>query len=175
MIDTENSVNSSFRYLLVLYIALFVIVIPLLFLAIPNVKRNMEENQVIEHYQLWKEHRAKSISSSKDVYLWSFNGLISTERIMPKGVKDDLHLTIESLLLPLSEEEKQAGFVTFIPEDTKLEGITIKDKKAFIVLSKEFLNTPDLERALESIKMTLASSYEIESLEILVGEEVFSM
>ncbi len=86
-----------------------------------------------------------------------------------------LHSVLEALLLPLSDEEKRNGLTTYISGETRLTGVSEKDGYIFVVLSRDFLSSPDVTLALEQIKKTLAAVCRVESLTVISGEKVFRL
>ena len=164
--------KSSIRYLLLLYITLFVLAIPLVLLSLPDLKKSIEESRILEHYSFWRNSELNKERKAVTVVLESFNGLVETERIIHPGLRDQLHYTIEALLMPLSVEEKEAGLVSNIEEGVSLIGATVSDKIAFVTLSSEFLSSADISQAADEINKTLAINLGTEGLVIIVDDNV---
>ena len=115
MENRDNGQKSSFRYLFVLYIVLFLLALPLSVLAIPNLKANLEETRFLEHYALWKDKESAKDVRSVKVVLSSYSGLVESERTIHTGYRDLLHYTLEAVLLSETVEEKAKGFISLIP------------------------------------------------------------
>ena len=64
---------------------------------------------------------------------------------------------------------------TFIPEGTKLIGASYDGGFFFVELSKEFLSSKDIDKALEQIKKTLNLYYKVESLTVISDETIFKI
>ena len=172
MENKEREHKSSFRYLLVLYITLFVISIPLLIISFPSLKKSITDSRIIEHYTLWKSNEEEKERKEITVILESVLGEQEIKRVMHPGLRDPLHYTLEALLIPLSKEEKEKGLVSEIKEGVKLEGATIRDNIAFVSLSSDFLLSDDLKMASEEIYKTLYNNLGIDGLVILVDENI---
>lgn len=167
----ENSPSpSSFRYLTVFYLVLFLYCGILAFLAYPKVKEYLQEVNLAQHYELWKTKESSLQESNVPVVLNSFAGNTTVERVVAVSKKDQLHYVTEALLLPLSGEELKAGYISLIPPGTKLLGIAQADGYFFVRLSEEFLSSEDLEGALLQIKETLNLYEDVESLTVICGE-----
>ncbi|MCI7606788.1 MAG: hypothetical protein MSS69_08535 [Spirochaetales bacterium] len=164
--------KSSFRYLLVLYITLFVISIPLLILSFPSLKSSIHNTNLIEHYSLWKSNEEEKERKEVTVILESINGEAESNRIIHPGLRDSLHYTLEALLLPLSKEEKEAGLISEIKEGVTLKGATIQDNIAFVSLSSDFLLSDDIYKAACEIHKTLSKNLFTEGLVVIVDDEV---
>ena len=172
MENKEREHKSSFRYLLVLYITLFVISIPLLIISFPSLKKSITDSRIIEHYTLWKSNEEEKERKEITVILKSVLGEQEIKRVIHPGLRDPLQYTLEALLIPLSKEEKEKGLVSEIKEGVKLEGATIRDNIAFVSLSSDFLLSDDLEMASEEIYKTLYNNLGIDGLVILVDENI---
>ena len=172
MENKEREHKSSFRYLLVLYITLFVISIPLLIISFPSLKKSITDSRIIEHYTLWKSNEEEKERKEITVILESVLGEQEIKRVIHPGLRDPLHYTLEALLIPLSKEEKEKGLVSEIKEGVKLEGATIRDNIAFVSLSSDLLLSDDLEMASEEIYKTLYNNLGIDGMVILVDENI---
>ena len=168
----EREQKSSFRYLLVLYITLFVISIPLLILSFPSLKKSISDSRFIEHYELWKSSEEEKERKIVTVTLESILGEKEIERVIHPGLRDPLHSTLEALLLPLSKDEKENGLISEIKEGVKLKGATIQDNIAFVSLSSDFLLSPDIDKAAEEIYKTLYNNLGVDGLVVIVDDNV---
>ena len=168
----EREQKSSFRYLLVLYITLFVISIPLLILSFPSLKKSISDSRFIEHYELWKSSEEEKERKIVTVTLESILGEKEIERVIHPGLRDPLHYTLEALLLPLSKDEKENGLISEIKEGVKLKGATIQDNIPFVSLSSDFLLSPDIDKAAEEIYKTLYNNLGVDDLVVIVDDNV---
>lgn len=158
--------KGHFRYLLIMYIVLLCIVVSLFFLFRKRISRNIEESRIVEHYRLWKEEMTTD-EESCSVALYLDDEIVFRKRTVPHKV-DTLHSIIEALLLPLDEE----GYVSYIPPETTLIGISEETGFFFIELSSGFLKSGNITKAVEQIKRTLTNYYPLESLTIICGSTV---
>lgn len=168
----EREQKSSFRYLLVLYITLFVISIPLLILSFPSLKKSVSNSRIIEHYELWKSSKEEKERKVITVTLEGIFGEKETERVIHPGQRDPLHYTLEALLLPLSKDEKENGLISEIKEGVKLKGATIQDNIAFVSLSSDFLLSDDTDGAAEEIYKTLHNNLGVDGLVVIVDDTI---
>lgn len=164
--------KSSFRYLLVLYITLFVVTIPLLILSLPSLRNSIAESRILEHYEIWRSNEKEKERKEVSVILESINGEESVKRVIHPGLRDPLHYILETLLLPLSREEKAMGLISEIKEGVTLEGASIQDNIAFVSLSSDFLLSDDLYGAADEINKTLSLNLQTDGLVILVEDTV---
>ena len=141
-------------------------------LSFPSLKKSVSNSRIIEHYELWKSSKEEKERKVITVTLEGIFGEKETERVIHPGLRDPLHYTLEALLLPLSEDEKENGLISEIKEGVKLKGATIQDNIAFVSLSSDFLLSDDLEMASEEIYKTLYNNLGIDGLVILVDENI---
>ena len=171
MYKKGNGKKTSFRYLLVLYITLFVISVPLFILSIPSLKRSINDYRLLEHYRIWRSSEEEKERKEVTVILESISGETEAKRVIHPGLRDSLHYTLEALLLPLSKEEKEKGLISEIQEGVILKGATIQDNIAYVALSSDFLNSADIDAAYNEINKTLSNNLDTDGLVILVDNE----
>ena len=164
--------SSSFRYILVMYIILVAVFVPLFLILRPTILRNIEESGIVEKAKEYRENGGKE-SGSCTVALASGDDFVFTERTVNFS-SSDLHSLIEALLLPLSDEERERGLSSSIPEGTRLIGATAEDGFFFISLSDDFLESGNLRESYDEIKKTLESRYFVESLTVICGDKLIS-
>lgn len=170
----ENQTSQgSFRYTVVFGILLVVYTAIALWFTFPMILFNLTENRLLEHIAIWKGSDIYEPTAEVEVILTGYSGEKSVLRTVNSGRKDLLHVTLEALLLPLSEEELKAGLISMIPEGTHLKGATMVDGMCFVSLSSRFLEAEDKEEALEQMKKTLSLHFEPEGLVVVSGKEVF--
>ena len=166
--------GTRIRYLLVLYILLAVYIVAMAVILGGRIRSNAEEAGFRAHAEAWLNKENMFSSTEVQCVLYSSKGPVATARTYVPGRKDELHYSLESLLSPISDEELRRGLISYIPEGTKLEGVSYRDGYAFVVLSEEFLSSTSVEKALEQIKMTLSLHKETESLYVYSGDQVFA-
>ncbi|MGN1164649.1 MAG: hypothetical protein ACI4S4_07600 [Candidatus Ornithospirochaeta sp.] len=170
MDDNSPEQKTSFRYLLVLYIVLFVVSVPLFIFSIPSLEESIMNTGIYEHFLLWRKNEGRS-DRSVSVTLLSYWGEVESRRTIEPGFRDDLHTVAEAILMPLSREEKKNGYISPIASGTKLVGAVVVDSIPFLSLSEEFLETEDMAGAASVIEKTLRANLGTEGLVILVGDE----
>ena len=138
---------------IVSYIAFFLV---LWFSFTPEIKANFEEHAYIERYQRYRARESAVYPMDMKIILIGEDGLTEVERTIPNLGRDQLHLRLEALLMPLSEEEEEKGLYSAIPEGTELIGVSQKGKVILVELSDEFLKSRDMEAASAQIRKTLS-------------------
>ena len=161
--------KGHFRYLLIMYIMLIPVIVSLFFLFRSDIMSNIETSGVIRHYAIWKEEKSNTVSTYS-VALYSNNNIIFEDRAITRKA-DDLHSLVEALLMPLSNE----GLTTYIPEGTKLIGISEEMGFFYVKLSQEFLSSSDINKATIQIRETLDNYYALESLTVICGSTIITV
>ncbi len=162
--------HGHFRYSFVLYIILIATVLPLFILTLPVIKSNIENSTFKEHYALWKDER-KEREKDYTVFLFSDDDIVEVNRKVTWR-EDEKHSLIEALLLPADNDEKEKGYTSFIPEGTRLIGMSEKDGFFFIEFSSPILTSSNMTKVAEQIKKTLQNYYFLESLTIISGKTI---
>lgn len=111
----------------------------------------------------------------KDTYscaLYSIDGPVIRSLEVNKGFTDDRHMMIEALLGGPDDENLAEGLITYIPERTRLIGISEKNNICFVSLSERFLDSPDIDKAVTQIKKTLNNAYPHLRVAVMVGKEI---
>lgn len=166
--------QGSFRYTLVMYIILLILVIPGLFFLVPRAKQNLANYHIREHYEMWRASKDDSNIAYYPVILFSDGKEVNVERKITNA-STPIHSLLEALISPLNKTEKNNMLSTFIPEGTKLIGASYDGGFFFVELSKEFLSSKDIDKALEQIKKTLNLYYKVESLTVISDETIFKI
>ena len=164
--------KGHFRYLLIMYIMLIPVIVSLFFLFRSDIKSNIEASGIIRHYAIWKEERSNT-DSTYSVALYNNSNIILVNRTIPRKA-DNLHSAVEALLMTLSDDETAAGLVSFIPQGTKLIGISEEMGFFYVKLSSVFLSSPDINKATMQIKETLDNYYALESLTVICGSTIIA-
>lgn len=167
--EEEKRRNSScIRFFLWFIPAYLILLVSLLLLLGPRIRDNLEKGSYLEKYKAYMTSFLEKDKVELPVILYSIDGETTSYRTVEKKVDDDDHLIMEALLLPLSEEELKNGFISYIPAGTRLIGITRKKHIALLDLSKDILDSKDLNKAVIQIEKTLRSLDENLRVSILV-------
>ena len=145
------------RYWVVTVLSYAAFFLALFFLLRGTIRTNFVSGGYRETAEEFIAMRNRTEYEKKDVALWSADGIVISEKEMEKSLSDDTHVLLEALLEGPGPDELSKGLITYIPEGTRLIGVTERDNMYFVALSKDFLDTPDKNRAFEQIKTTLAS------------------
>ena len=140
------------RYARIFFLVLAAYTALMLVLAVPRVEDVLEAYRVKEHIALYREAPEMEYSTYT-VILSTASGFTEAERTIERRGRDDLHLAIEALLQDESDVELASGAISYIPEGTKLRGVSMQDGCVFVDLSKEMRNAP--AKAWEEIERTL--------------------
>ncbi|WP_319757578.1 GerMN domain-containing protein [uncultured Sphaerochaeta sp.] len=81
------------------------------------------------------------------------------------------HDSYEALLKGPTREVLSSGLVSYIHPKTVLIGVTLSNKILFVDVSKEFLDSLDIEKAIEQMKTTAIAFSQVKDLVILVEGE----
>ncbi len=161
--------KGHFRYLLIMYVLLIVVMASLFFLFRYDIKNNIIESGILEHYAIWKEEKSNT-DSAYSVAIYRNESIINEERIVTRKT-DDLHSLIEALLVSPGED----GSVSYIPEGTKLIGISEETGFFYVEFSSAFLSSSDISKAVEQVKRTLENYYTVQSLTVICGSTVIKV
>ena len=163
---------------LILIIALLVLGI----VSLPRIARSIEESRMLE---LVRSHLAQKAldqaspdsslpvvtlvfpipGSGSSYTFYEFSARVAGKRIY--------HETIEALLAGPPREALAKGAVSFIPVDTKLIGLSISNRIAFIDLTKDFLSKTSwgetgAEGAIAQVRRTLRMFDGVRDIVILI-------
>lgn len=81
---------------------------------------------------------------------------------------DAAHDTLENLLGGPNVANVQLGAASFIAPGTRLIGCTLSNRILFVDLSKEFLDSLDLDKAVRQVEETMCAFESIDQVSILV-------
>ena len=147
MSGEKGDIRHSSAAVAIILLLIFAVAVTVRF-RLPTIKETLRSE---EHIALYREE--KSASVAYPVFLHSSSSPVLTERIIRKPLTgDDLHLAMEALLLPETEEEISKGLISYIPDGTSLIGIAVCHDYVFIDFSEELENAPD--KAFEEIALT---------------------
>lgn len=165
--------GSPIKYTLIYLLLLMVFTAITAFFIYPKAIENIERVDLKGHYELYKKTKTHSDILSISVPLYSGSNIIYSSRELPSLGRDKTHLTLEALLLEQSEEEKSKGLESAIAKKTKLIGASEDNGYFFIELSKEFLKSEDIEKALKEIHAALQYYMNVKELTILSDGKTF--
>ncbi|MDD7200241.1 MAG: GerMN domain-containing protein [Sphaerochaetaceae bacterium] len=87
---------------------------------------------------------------------------------------DQYHDTLENLLAGPDLASIRKGAASFIAPDTELIGCTLSSRTLFVDLSRQFLGSPDLGKAVEQIETTMRAFDAVDRVQILVDGQPLS-
>lgn len=169
-----NSRHSGIRYQLIFTIILIIYASALAYLAYPIAKGNLEELNVIKHYDRYIEEKHSKEFETFMVFLHTNNGLVSIERSIEVNARDLLHLALEALLLGPSEEDLKKGIITYIPKDTELVGVSESNGSIFVEFSKEILDSRNPDAAYSQIESTIRHSMTCKDIYIIANNSIIN-
>jgi spore germination protein GerM len=178
--DKERT-DSRHPWLLYGYLAITILSIILVVIALPNIKRAMEESQMIPLVRAYLEQSGDEANSQATTEVkfpipeTTGNGFsFGTYAMMVDNNASHNHRRVEALLKGPPVEALEEGAVTFIPKGTQLRGLTVSYRIAFVDLSKEFLNKTvwedgSYELRRKQLKDTLLQNPDVRDVVILIG------
>lgn len=81
---------------------------------------------------------------------------------------DQYHDTLENLLAGPDLASVKKGTASFIAPHTELIGCTLSSRTLFVDLSRQFLDSPDLDKAVEQMEATVLAFEAVDKVQILV-------
>lgn len=148
----DDKGRKGIRYSRIVLLILIIYTAIMLALSIPRIPGIMEMYRVKEHIDLYI-NGDEAETATFTVVLSTASGYAESERSIERLGRDDLHLAVEALLLDESSQELAAGMLSYIPEGTRLRGISKADSYVFVDLSREMKGADS--RAFEEIRRTL--------------------
>ena len=147
---TQRNRTSSIFTAAVLFIVSIAVSITAVYTWLPYADAKLK---IREHYELWRSGKELSEPVISERVLYNAEGsAVISEIQMTLSIPDTLHEAAEAAIAPLSDKERQSGLISYVPENTRLIGISEKDDYIFIDLSEE------MESAGEEAYMEIASS-----------------
>jgi len=128
----------------------------LFFVFRPSVRRSLEQTNAVEIVENIGKYRF--LAESEELTLYFFN---SRTGLTPYTVKvkntgsSSYHNAIEGLLSGPGPEVLETGGVSFLKSGTRLLGMTVSEKTAFINFSQDIAEKADYRIACEQILLTL--------------------
>ena len=171
--DEEKKRNRfPLRFFIISILSYIVFFLVLWFIFTPQIKANFEKHAYIERYERYRARESAVYPTSMKVMLIGEDGLAEVKRAIPNLGRDQLHLQLEALLMPLSEEEESMKLYSAIPEGTKLIGASQKGKVILVELSDEFLDSKDIAAASAQIRKTLSIAEDNLRISIKIKDEI---
>ncbi|MDY5931159.1 MAG: GerMN domain-containing protein [Candidatus Ornithospirochaeta sp.] len=141
-------------------------------LASAKANDTIERYRIEEHWNMFSEEIAgEKDSAFSALYIGSV--LVFKPRTAPK-TSPDPYFTLNTLFIPLSKEEKEEGYATYIPKGTRLLGVTMQDRFAAIDISDRILSSSDIDKAIYQIKRTMNHEFGTTGFIILINGIEFS-
>lgn len=169
----DGSKKPRVRYSFVFSLMLLVYTAILVAVAFPYAKENFQRFNLKEHYELFLSEREGIKSDPLPLVFYSSNGPVKVSKEIVMHGEDELHLILEALLLGPNSTELGLGYVSYIPEDTKLIGASEINGIVFADFSEEIKDSSYLSAALNQIKETLISTGKYWDVHVLSeGEEI---
>ncbi len=173
--DDTHKTNKRLRPALILA-AWIVITIIVIILGYPKVSSAIEESGVLP---LLKQSAGKEtpkldtrtvsaafVTVEGEVVLFRFQG--------KKWGGGNYHDTFEALLGGPNQQVLASGAVSYIHPETELVGLTLRERILFIELTKEYLQSIDLKKATEQLKITAQSFENVADIVLIIDGEMWS-
>lgn len=87
---------------------------------------------------------------------------------------DQYHDTLENLIAGPDLASVKKGAASFISPRTELIGCTLSSRTLFVDLSRQFLDSPDLDKAEEQLEATMQAFEAVDKVQILVEGQPLS-
>ena len=164
---------------LILSLTVVVMLTLIVLLSLPRIQRSVEQSGIVP---LLKEHLGDIPGSQEPLYTLLHPLMSSAEdtysytkaSVSLKTVSSPYHTLLEALLAPLPQGALLQGAVSFIPEGTRLEGLTVRRTIAYVALSPEFLDQSAFEqcsyaRRADQIQRNLEENFGITKVVYIVS------
>lgn len=168
------SKHTGIRYNLIFTILLVVYTGVLAYFAYPKVVDNFEAIGVKAHYDQYILERTTKSYETLPIFLYSINGPVKTEREIEVQSRDMLHLSLEALLTGPSYEELERGYISYIPKNTELVGVSEAGGTIFAEFTSEILDSRNPELAYNQIESTLRSSIQCKDIYIIANDAIIN-
>ncbi len=169
----KSEEKSPIKYTMIYSVLLLLFSIAALAFVYPRAKENLERVDMKGHYREYKASKTNGELRTISVPLYSDTSIAYQDRSIEALNRDMLHLALEALLLEESDTEKAKGLKSAIAKKTKLIGASGDDGYYFIELSKEFLKSEDIEKALREIHLALEYYMSVKEITILSDGKTF--
>lgn len=182
---SDHSTRNRHPWFLYSWLILIIAISLSVIFALPRIKRSFEESgmlPLIQEYRTMQEGtKEPTITATRIAFpLPSGEAASFTYAYYPVPIRGALpyHETIEKLLQGPPHAALSDGAVSFIPQGTRLLGLTISNKIAYVDFSKEFMVPTAWETSFalrtEQVKRTLRQEYQVRDVLILVEGQLLS-
>jgi len=136
-----------------------------------SIRKSLRETNALEIVQNVGHYRVLAESGTRTLYFFSnSNGLSPYSVLVQNTGATEYHDVIEGLLAGPPDSVLETGAVSFIAPGTRLLGLTVSEKTAFVNFSQEIAPPEDMAVALAQITLTLkAVNPYIEETVVLVN------
>ncbi|MCR4676985.1 MAG: GerMN domain-containing protein [Sphaerochaetaceae bacterium] len=143
-----------------------------IFISLPKIRSALQETNAVEIIKNARTYKISAESSPYELYFVNpANGYVQpfTANVIYSG-SDEYHDALEGLLLGPTDQALSRGYLSYIAKGTRLIGVTVSGKYAFINFSSEFADSSNMEMAKTQILLTLQKlNSNIRNLVILVN------
>lgn len=165
--NADTKQHSRIRYTLIFAILVIVYTITLAIVAIPYARINIEDANLKNHIAIYKELLERDEKSKASIVLFGIDGPVEVEREIETQGRDSLHIALEAILLPLSDDELGKGLISYIPKKTKLIGVTESNGFVFAEFSNNLMFSSDLDKAIDQIESTIKANSRTQGISII--------
>ncbi len=169
----KNNEKSPIKYTVIYGVLLLLFSISAFAYVYPKAKEKLEMVDIEGHYREYKASKSSGEIRTIAVPLYSAASIVYQDRKIEAHGRDMLHLALEALLIEENDNEKNKGLKSAIAKKTKLIGASGDDGYYFIELSKEFLKSEDIEKALREIHLALEYYMSVKEITILSDGKTF--
>ncbi len=136
--------------LLVAFVVWVIFTSVILLISRPKIQVALQQTDAIQVFKDRKSLREQTAYSTATLYFvdmkdFSKFGLIGFKTDVPQGTASAFHDALEGLLQGPSNQALSYGAITMIPKGTKLNGVTVSNRIAYVDLSSEFLVSSEQE------------------------------
>lgn len=168
------SKHSGTRYQLIFTILLVVYAGILVYFAFPKASENIKSLGIKEHFEQYIKERTTKEYETIPIFLYSINGQVMAEREIEIQSRDMLHLSLEALLTGPDEGDLQKGFISYIPKNTELVGVSEAGGTVFAEFSKEIINSRNPALAYNQIENTIRASVTCKDIYIIADGSIIN-
>lgn len=143
----------------------------LFFIFRPSIRRSLKQTNAVEIVQNIGKYRFLADSEEQTLYFFNTGTGLTPYKVVVKNTgSSSYHNAIEGLLSGPGPEVLETGGVSFLKSGTRLLGMTVSEKTAFINFSQDIAEKDDWQTAQSQILLTLqAINPYIEETVILVN------
>ncbi len=156
MIEDLQDVNNSYQIhedngqpnragmLLLAFIVWVVFSTVIILVSAPKIQVALKETNAVEVFRNRKNLRDTADQTTITLYFvemkdYSEYGLLGFKTDVRKGTAGDYHDALEGLLQGPSDQALSHGAISMIPKGTKLNGVTVSNRIAYVDFSSEFI------------------------------------